>query len=61
MTRWLSPKQAAEYASVDVVTLRRAAQRGTLKAYRIENGRLLRYRVEDLDAWLSLSPVEVTR
>jgi excisionase family DNA binding protein len=61
MTRWLSPKDAAAYCSVDVVTLRRAVQRGSLKAYRIENGRLLRYRLEDLDAWLSLSPVEVSR
>lgn len=53
MTRWLSPRAAATYCSVDVVTLRRAVRRGTLKAFRIEGGRLLRYRTEDLDQWLS--------
>jgi excisionase family DNA binding protein len=51
--KWLSPRDAAAYCSVDVVTLRRAVKRGTLKAFRIDGGRLLRYRVEDLDVWMS--------
>ena len=57
MTVWLTPKQAAEHAKVNPITLRRAVNAGTLPAYRVNGGRLLRFRVEDLDTWLSASPV----
>lgn len=60
-TVWLSPKLAAAYAKVDVVTLRRAVQRGVLQAFRINGGTRVRYRAVDLDAWLTSSPVEVAR
>jgi excisionase family DNA binding protein len=52
-TLWLTPKQAAVYAKVDVVTLRRAVQRGTLIAFRVNGGTRVRYRAADIDRWLS--------
>jgi excisionase family DNA binding protein len=58
-TIWLTPQQAAEYAKCDPVTLRRAVQRGLLIAYRINGGRRVRYRAEDLDQWLYAYPVAV--
>lgn len=58
-TIWLTPKLAAAYAKVDEVTLRRAVQRGALRAFRVNGGRRVRYRVEDLDTWLKASPVAV--
>jgi excisionase family DNA binding protein len=57
LVKWLKPREAAEYCRVDVVTLRRAVQRGRLQSFRIDGGRHVRFRVEDLDAWLSSSPV----
>jgi len=57
--KWLKPREAAEYCRVDPVTLRRAVAAGRLQAFRIDGGRHVRFRVEDLDAWLSSSPVEV--
>lgn len=58
---WLTPKLAAAYCHVEPVTLRRAVQRGALVAFRINGGRSVRYRVVDLDRWLSAHPVEVPR
>jgi excisionase family DNA binding protein len=54
---WLTPQQASEYCKVDVVTLRRAVQRGYLYAYRVNGGTRVRYRVVDLDRWLASFPV----
>jgi excisionase family DNA binding protein len=54
---WLTPKEAAEYARVAPITLRRAVQRGTLNAYRVNGGRRVRFRAEDLDRWLQATPV----
>jgi excisionase family DNA binding protein len=54
---WLTPREASDYARVNPITLKRAVQAGTLQAFRVNGGRLLRYRREDLDAWLSLAPV----
>lgn len=56
-TVWLTQQQAAEYAKCDPVTLRRAVQRGLLIAYRINGGRRVRYRAEDIDQWLYAYPV----
>jgi len=56
-TTWLTPQQASAYAKCDVVTLRRAVQRGLLPAYRVNGGRRVRYRAEDLDQWLYAYPV----
>jgi excisionase family DNA binding protein len=56
---WLTPKQASAYAKVDAVTLRRAAQRGALIAFRVNGGARMRYRAQDLDAYLSAHPVKV--
>jgi excisionase family DNA binding protein len=54
---WLTPREASDYARVNPITLKRAVKAGTLQAFRVNGGRLLRYRREDLDAWLSLAPV----
>ena len=56
-TVWLTPKQAAEHAKVNPITLRRAVKAGTLPAYRVNCGRLLRFRAGDIDQWLATSPV----
>jgi excisionase family DNA binding protein len=63
MTNWLTPREAAEYARVNPVTLKRAVKAGKLNAFRINDGRLVRYRREDLDQWLASAPVvsEVAR
>lgn len=55
---WFTPREASAYAKVCPMTLKRAVKAGTLQAYRINGGRLLRYRREDLDAWLAASPVQ---
>jgi len=55
--RWLTPHEAADYARVNPVTLRRAVQAGRLPAFRVNAGTRVRYRQEDVDRWLSLSPV----
>jgi excisionase family DNA binding protein len=54
---WLTPKLAAAYCNVDVVTLRRAVRSGALQAYRVNGGTRVRYRVVDLDRWLEACPV----
>ena len=58
MTTWFTPREASDYAKVTPITLKRAVKAGTLQAFRVNGGRLLRYRRDDLDAWLSLAPVE---
>jgi len=61
-TVWLTPKQAEDYARCDVVTLRRAVKAGRLQAYRVNGGRCVRFRAEDVDRWLASVPVnEVAR
>jgi excisionase family DNA binding protein len=60
-TIWLTPKQAAEHAKVNSITLRRAVKAGTLPAYRVNGGRLLRFRAGDIDQWLAASPVLETQ
>lgn len=57
-TTWLTPKQAAEHAKVNPITLRRAVKAGTLPAFRVNGGRLLRFRGADIDQWLAASPVQ---
>ena len=60
MTIWFTPKEAAEHARCDVATLRRAVRAERLQAYRVNDGRHVRFRVEDVDNWLFASPcVEV--
>ena len=46
---WLTPREASDYARVTPITLKRAVNAGTLPAFRVNGGRLLRYRREDLD------------
>lgn len=57
-TVWLTAAEAASYARVDRVTLRRAIKSGKLTAYRVNGGRNVRFRQQDLDAWLLASPVQ---
>lgn len=47
---WLNIKEASEYCSLSVSTLRRAVQKGTLKASR-RTGKLLFHR-KDIDRYL---------
>lgn len=56
-TIWLKPKDAESYAKCDVATLRRAVKAGRLQAFKINGGKRVRFRVEDLDRWLSSSPI----
>jgi excisionase family DNA binding protein len=60
-SRWLTPKEAAEYVRCSVVTLRRAVQVGRLPAYPINGGRHVRFRSVDLDRWIGATPVQETR
>ena len=57
-TAWLSLPRAAKYAELSEATLRRAIKAGALRAFRVNNARLLRFRTKDLDAYLSASVVE---
>ena len=50
-------QQAAEHAKVNPITLRRAVKAGMLPAYRVNGGRLLRFRASDIDQWLVAAPV----
>ena len=52
MTAWLTLAEAASYAKVSSVTLRREAKAGRLPAYKVGGRRVWRFRVEDVDAWL---------
>jgi excisionase family DNA binding protein len=56
LTVWFTPKLAAEYAKVSVVTLRRATKRGALKPFPVNGGNRIRYRAADIDAWLMTAP-----
>lgn len=51
-TPWLKIEEAAAYARVSQPTIRREVKGGRLKAYRVGGKRALRFRVEDVDAWL---------
>jgi excisionase family DNA binding protein len=57
-TRWLTAREAGEYARVSTATLRRAVRKGLLRAFRVNNGFRVRFRAEDLDAWLAANPVQ---
>jgi excisionase family DNA binding protein len=54
---WVDVEGAARYAAVSATTIRRAAAGGELRAYRIAGGRLLRFRVDDVDRWMTRSPL----
>ncbi len=49
---WLTPPEAAQRAKVSSTTLLRAARRGTLRGYKVADGRLWRFKPEDVDAWV---------
>lgn len=50
---WLTADEAATYLRVKSSTLRQWRYTGAGPAYSKINARLVRYRVEDLDDWLS--------
>ncbi len=60
-TVWLTAKEAAQYARVDPVTLRRAVKAGRLQAFRVNGGTRVRFRAADIDHWLAASPVVEAR
>jgi excisionase family DNA binding protein len=56
-TVWHTYRSAAEYTQVRPITLKRAVDAGKLRAFRLQ--RAVRFRAEDLDAWLSANPIGV--
>ena len=54
---WLTLIEAAQYAKVSGVTLRREARAGRLRGYKVGGRRLWRFKAEDVDAWLQRSEV----
>ena len=55
-TVWHTYKTAAAYLQIRPITLKRAVDAGKLRAFRLQ--RAVRFRLEDLDAWLTASPVQ---
>jgi excisionase family DNA binding protein len=53
---YLTVKACAETAACDERTIRRAIEAGELPARRPRNGRMIRVRAADLDAWLRPMP-----
>lgn len=49
---WMTTEQAAAYLSVSAGTMRNWRSRGDGPRYHLLGGRLVRYEVEDLDAYL---------
>jgi len=49
---WLTIEEAAAYLRVSDRTIRRGLKAGAIKAYRVAGRRDLRFRREDLDAFL---------
>lgn len=49
---WKNREEAADYLGVTSQTLAQMAHRGTGPRYSKPSGRLVRYHVDDLDAWL---------
>lgn len=49
---WMRPEEAAAYARVDAVTIRRACAAKRLRAVKVNNGRVWRVRQSWVDAWL---------
>ncbi|HKW00711.1 MAG TPA: helix-turn-helix domain-containing protein [Vicinamibacterales bacterium] len=60
MTTWLTPREAAQYARLNEVTLRRAVKSGDLTAFRVNGKRQVRFRAVDLDAWLAKHQVQAS-
>ena len=53
---FMSPREAAIYASVSTITIRRRISDGSLPASRVGKGRLIRIKRSDLDAMLRTIP-----
>lgn len=49
----MTAREASTYARLDAVTLRRAVRRGQLRAWLVNGGSRIRYRAEDVDAYLT--------
>lgn len=49
---WMTTEQAAAYLSVSEGTMRNWRSRGDGPRYRLLGGRMVRYEVKDLDAYL---------
>jgi excisionase family DNA binding protein len=52
LPKYLTTAQAAEYCNIKVKTLERHRQNGTGPPYIKVGPRIIRYRREDLDAWM---------
>jgi excisionase family DNA binding protein len=51
-SRWLTMAEACSYVQLHPVTLRRAVRRGNLVAFRVNRGRVYRFRCADLDNYI---------
>jgi excisionase family DNA binding protein len=51
MAKWLTLKESARYSNASEATLRREAQSGRLRGYKVGGRRVWRFRAEDIDAW----------
>lgn len=60
MSEYLSPKQAAEKFNLSEPTMRQWRMRGEGPAY-TKAGALVRYRAEDIEAWLNAARVETAQ
>ena len=50
---WWTAENTAAYASVAVATVYRAARCGRLRGYKLNRARVWRFRLADVDQWLS--------
>lgn len=56
-SRWITTEEAADYARVSTLTVRRAIKRGLLQAAHVNGGRSIRTKAEYVDRWLERSEV----
>jgi excisionase family DNA binding protein len=52
-TKWLTLREAAEYARCSTITLTREIRAGRLRAYRLATRRSWRLQTADVDRWIS--------
>jgi excisionase family DNA binding protein len=48
---WLSPAEAAKYVGISPARLQESVRSGDITHYRISQ-KIVRFRIEDLDAWI---------
>jgi len=56
MEEWLTIEEAAQYLKMSIPGIRKYVKNGKLPSYR--QGRIIRLKTADLDAFLTLTPVK---